>query len=65
MAEYKTEILKVSYRLLKASIKEPEVKELDELINQRASEGWELVTYTFMGNNDSFSRGVLMTFKKG
>ena len=65
MTVYKSEVLKTSYRMFKASIKEEEIQALDNLINQRAAEGWELVTYAFMGSNDSLGRGVLVTFKKG
>ena len=64
MTVYKTEILKVSFKWLKASIKEEEIIQLDNLINLRAKEGWELVTYAFMGDEGSLGRGVLMTFKK-
>jgi len=64
MAVYKSEILKVSFKYMTASIKEEEILELDNLINKRASGGWELVTYAFMGNEGSFGRGILVTFKK-
>jgi hypothetical protein len=64
MQKYKSEVLKVSFKFIKASIKEEEIELLDELINKRASEGWELVTYAFMGTEGSFNRGVLITFKK-
>jgi hypothetical protein len=64
MFEYKSEILKISYKLLKASINEEEVRRLDDLINKRAAEGWLLVTYTFMGGSDNLRNGILVTFKK-
>ncbi|MCL2712914.1 MAG: DUF4177 domain-containing protein [Methanomassiliicoccaceae archaeon] len=64
MTKYRSEILKVSFKIIKASIKEEEIALLDELINKRASEGWELVTYAFMGGDGSLGRGVLITFKK-
>ena len=64
MMKYKTEIVKVSFKFLKSSIKEEEVTELNDLISKRASEGWELVTYSFMGDGGSFGRGVLITFKR-
>jgi hypothetical protein len=44
MFEYKSEVMKVSYKLLKASINEEEVRRLDDLINRWAAEGWLLVT---------------------
>lgn len=64
MIEYKSEILKVSYKLVKASLTEVEVKKLDELINKRSVEGWELVTHSFMGGSDSMASGILVTFKR-
>jgi hypothetical protein len=62
--EYKSEILKISYKLLRASINDSEVDNLGKLINERALEGWELVTYSFMGGADNLGNGVLITFKK-
>jgi hypothetical protein len=67
MIRYKTEILKTSFKFINSSISENEVSELDELINKRQKEGWELVTYSFMGGGGGgadFGRGVLITFKK-
>ena len=64
MIEYKSEILNVSYKLLQAKITESEITELDDLLNMRAQEGWELVTHSFMGSNDTLGRGILVTFKR-
>jgi len=66
MARYKSEVLKVTFKLIMSSINEEEVVKMDELINKRASEGWELVTYSFMGGGggSDFGRGILLTFKK-
>ncbi|MDR1954836.1 MAG: DUF4177 domain-containing protein [Candidatus Methanoplasma sp.] len=63
---YKSEVLKVSFKLIKSSIEPEEVTKLDELINKRASEGWDLVTYTFMGGGggSDFGRGILVTFRR-
>ncbi|MDR0778319.1 MAG: DUF4177 domain-containing protein [Methanomassiliicoccaceae archaeon] len=70
MAEYRSEIVKVAWKMWKSSIREEERNELDILINQRASEGWELVAYTFMGGGQGglgvdMGRGILITFKRG
>ena len=64
MTVYRSEILKVSFKWMTASIKEEEIAQLDDLINKRSSSGWELVTYAFMGDAESFGRGILITFKK-
>jgi len=64
MAKYKSEILKVSFKLMTSSIKDEEIEKLDALVNERAKGGWELVTYSFMGEAGSLGRGILVTFKK-
>ena len=65
MARYESEILTVSFKWIKSTIKEEEVRMLDELINRRAKEGWELVTHSFMGGGaGNIARGILLTFKK-
>ena len=61
---YKSEVLGVPFKIAKASINEEEIKELDDLINRRSREGWDLVAYAFMGDAGNFGRGVLITFKK-
>jgi hypothetical protein len=38
--------------------------ELDNLINQRAQEGWELVTYSYMSTSLQLKGATLITFKK-
>ena len=64
MARYKSEILRVSFKMMNASIGEDEIQHLDDLINRRASEGWDLVSYAFMGDAGNLGRGILLTFKK-
>ena len=64
MTRYESEVVRVSFKLIKASIKEDEISQLDEVINKRASQGWELVTYAFMGGDGSLGRGILITFRK-
>ena len=64
MVMYKSEVISVSFKIAKASIKEEEIKELDDLINRRSKEGWDLVAYAFMGDAGNFGRGILITFKK-
>ncbi|MDR2699091.1 MAG: DUF4177 domain-containing protein [Candidatus Methanoplasma sp.] len=66
MTRYKSEIVRVTFKLMMSSINESEVTKLNELIEKRSSEGWELVTYTFMGGGggNDFGRGILVTFKR-
>ena len=65
VTQYRSEIIKASYRFLKSSINEDEVVEMDKVINQRSREGWELVAYSFMGGSGGdIGKGILITFKK-
>lgn len=62
---YKSEMLDLSVKL--AADKSPEredLKKLDNLINTRANEGWELVTYEYISSSRSASCYFLVTFKK-
>lgn len=61
---YKSEILKTSIKWIKDSASEKDLSNLDELINTRAKEGWELVTYSYMANAFSSRSAILVTFRK-
>ena len=63
MFEYKCEIFYGSAKLVSTMLKEHELVKVNNLINERAAEGWELVTHTFMGNVGA-PNGLLLTFKK-
>ena len=61
---YKTEILTVSTKWFSDKANEDDIAMLDKLINERASEGWELATYDYMATSFQ-TRGVfLVTFRK-
>ena len=64
MYTYKTEILMVGTKWFsdKASAKDIEV--LDQLINERATDGWELVTYDYMATSMQVKGAFVITFKK-
>jgi len=64
MFEYKTEILKTGIKWLSDKANEADVSSLDELINKRASEGWELVTYSYMATSIQARGATLITFRK-
>ncbi|MDR0334496.1 MAG: DUF4177 domain-containing protein [Methanomassiliicoccaceae archaeon] len=66
MATYKSEIMRVGATIIKSKITDEESSELDELINKRASEGWEFVTHALMGGggNLDLGRGILITFRR-
>ena len=61
---YKSEILKVGNKLWSDKADEDDLVLLDELINQRASEGWELVTYDYMATSTQIRGAFVLTFRK-
>ena len=61
---YKSEILKVGSKLWSDKADEDDLVLLDELINQRASEGWELVTYDYMATSTQIRGAFVLTFRK-
>ena len=64
MFEYKTEVLTTGLKWVSDKANDADVSALDELINQRASEGWELVTYSYMATSLQTRGATLITFKK-
>lgn len=64
MYEYKTEILytETKWTTDKASLED--VKELNDLFNKRSTEGWELVTYSYMATTFQIKGATLITFRK-
>lgn len=61
---YKSEILTTTFKWIKDSANQKDVDHLDELINKRASEGFELVCYSYMPNVASARSAILITFRK-
>ena len=49
MYTYKTEILTVSTKWFSDKANAADTSMLDQLLNERAAEGWELATYDYMG----------------
>lgn len=45
---YKTEILRASFKWFTDKANEEDIEQLDKLINEKAADGWELVTYNYM-----------------
>ncbi|MDH6363546.1 hypothetical protein M2139_000663 [Enterococcus sp. PF1-24] len=64
MYEYKSEILVTKTKWLSDKADAQDLFELDNLINQRAKEGWELVTYSYMSTSLQIKGATLITFKK-
>ena len=64
MYQYQTEVLKVSLKVFTNKATDSDIAMLDELINQRAQEGWELVTYDYMATSTQIQGAFLVTFRK-
>ena len=64
MYQYKTEILPVSLKFFSDKASERDAGELDTLLNQRAAEGWELVTYDYMATSVQVRGAFILTFRK-
>lgn len=64
MYEYRSEILRTEMKWLSDKADENDLYELDQLINQRAREGWELATYSYMATSLQIKGATLITFKR-
>jgi hypothetical protein len=62
MFEYKSEVANLPLHIIKSGIKPEGVDKFDNLLNQRAAEGWELVATSLV--MDVTTNMVLLTFKK-
>ncbi len=61
---YKSEILKVSTKFWSDKANDKDAAELDALLNRRAEEGWELVTYDYMATSSQIRGAFIITFRK-
>ena len=61
---YKTEILRASFKWFTDKANEEDIEQLDKLINEKAADGWELVTYNYMATSTQWKGGFLITFRK-
>jgi len=65
MFEYKSELLDTMIRYgVKDDANDVDVSKIDELINQRISEGWEFVGHSFTSNTIGPRNSILITFRK-
>ena len=64
MVEYKTEIITTGIKMFSDKANKSDVAALDKLINDRAAEGWELVTYSYMATSTQARGATLVTFKR-
>ncbi|MGX8698508.1 MAG: DUF4177 domain-containing protein [bacterium] len=64
MYTYKTEILPVSTKWLSDKANADDAAVLDELLNKRAAEGWELADYDYMATSTQIRGAFIVTFRK-
>ena len=64
MYTYKTEILKVSTKFWSDKANEEDIAVLDQLLNERYMEGWELVTYDYMATSSQIRGAFVITFRR-
>lgn len=64
MYQYKTEILKVGSKWWSDKASPEDASALDELLNQRSAEGWELAEYDYMATSSQIRGAFIVTFKK-
>jgi len=64
MYEYKSEIVSKGIRWVRGRASESDASGLDELLNERAQEGWELVAYAYTTEIMNVSAAMLVTFRR-
>ena len=64
MYTYKTEILTVGTKWFSDKADAEDIAMLDKLLNERASEGWELATYDYMATSSQIRGASVVTFRK-
>lgn len=61
---YKTEILTVGTKWFSDKADANDIEALDRLINEKAADGWELVTYDYMATSTQIKGVFVVAFKK-
>ena len=64
MYTYKTEILMVSTKWFSDKANAADISMLDQLLNERAAEGWELAAYDYMATSTQIKGAFVLTFRK-
>ncbi len=64
MYTYKTEILTVSTKWFSDKANAADISMLDQLLNERAAEGWELAAYDYMATSTQIKGAFVVTFRK-
>lgn len=61
---YKTELLTVSTKWFSDKANENDTAALEQFLNEKAAEGWELVTYDYMATSLQVKGAFVITFRK-
>ncbi|MHC5229081.1 DUF4177 domain-containing protein [Enterococcus sp. LJL99] len=65
MYTYKNEILTTSRKMgFKDTINASDLAKLDELMNERAKDGWQLTTHSYISDFSRTQSAFLISFKK-
>ena len=64
MFVYRSELLTTSIKWWNHIANYEDMARLDDLLNKRAADGWELVAHSYMPNFFSFHDAILVTFRK-
>lgn len=61
---YKSAILTVGTKWISDKADEDDIAVLDQLLNERSADGWELVTYDYMATSMQIKGAFVITFRK-
>ena len=64
MYRYRTEIFRVGVKFWSDKATDSDAAALDALLNRRALEGWELVTYDYMATSSQINGAFIVTFRR-
>jgi len=64
MYRYQTEILTVGTKFWSDKANTQDAAILDEFLNMKAAEDWELVTYDYMATSSQIKGAFIITFRR-
>ena len=64
MYEYKTEVISTEVKLFSDKASESDIQKFNQIITERCSDGWELVTYSYMATSLQVRGALLVTYKR-
>ena len=64
MYEYKTEVVSTEVKLFSDKANEFDVQKFNQIFGERCSDGWELVTYSYMATSLQVRGALLVTYRR-